>query len=146
MAADYIMTTGGMILITMNPPDTYPTMIAPIPLIGTSADVLVNKMSACLDGDETPPLLLAPQPYISPVYSTSPGMGMVTITINSSNKTVDTKNGGKEILITGQTFQVEFDVTVPAILVAGPVVTPDSTMKKTGTAKFINTNFFVKAG
>ena len=37
MPADFIMTTGCMIQITMNPPQTYLTLAAPIPLVGSSA-------------------------------------------------------------------------------------------------------------
>jgi len=147
MAADYILRTGDFIKITMNPPETYPTLLPPIPLLGSSPDMMVGMMPVCLEGDETPALLLAPQPYISPTFYTTPGMGMVTIKIGPSNKTSKTTNGGKPILITGQTFQVEFDVTVPAIYVnevTGVPVT-DAVTKKTGTAQFINTNVQVKA-
>jgi len=74
-------------------------------------------------------------------------MGLVTVKIQSSNKTSKAKNGGKAILISGQTFQVEFNVTVPAVLVNPPPAppVPDSVMKKTGTAKFINLNVRTKA-
>ena len=147
MPADYIIRTGDFLQITMNPPETYPTLLVPIPLVGSSPDMLVLKMPVCLEGDETPPLLLAPQPYTSPTYYTTPGMGMVTVKISPSNKTSKTKNGGKAILIKGQTFQVDFDVTVPAIYIneATGVPVPDSTMKKSGTAQFITTNMMVKA-
>jgi len=131
MPADFIITTGHMLQITMNPPETYPTLIAPLPLIGTSSSLMVCKMPACLEGDETPAMLLAPQPYISPTFYTTPGMG--------------TKNGSA-ILIKGQTFPIEFSVTVPAIYVneVSGVPTPDSVMKKMGTGQFISTNMQVK--
>lgn len=148
MPADYIVTTGHFLQITMNPPETYPTLSAPIPLKGSSTDMKVLKMPVCLEGDETPQMLLSPQPYISPTFKTTSGMGTVTIKIGSSNKTSKTKNGGKPIFITGQPFQVEFNVTVPATLVnevSGATFT-DSVTKKTGTAKFVNVNITVKAG
>ena len=74
-------------------------------------------------------------------------MGTVTVKIQDANKTTKTKNGGKAILLKGQTFQIDFDVVVPAIYVneATGVPVPDSTMKKSGTAQFITTNFMVKA-
>jgi len=147
MPADYILTTGHFLQITMNPPETYPTLTAPIPLVGSSSDMSVLKMPVCLEGDETPPMLLAPQIYISPTYYTTPGMGTVTVNINSPNKTSKTKNGGKAILIRGQTFQVEFNVTVPAIYIneATGVLLSDPVMKKSGTAQFITTNMMAKA-
>lgn len=147
MSADYIVTTGHLIQIIMNPPETYPTLVAPFPLIGTSADMKVLNMPVCLEGDELPQSLLSPQPYISPAFYTTPGMGTVKITISASNKTSKTKNGGKAILITGQSFQVEFNVTVPATLIneVSGVTTTDGVNKKTGTAMFINTNVIVKA-
>lgn len=146
MAADYILTTGHFIQITMNPPETYPTLAAPISLVGSSPDMTVLKKPVCLEGDEMPPALKVPHQYISPTFNTTPGMGTVTVQIQPSNKTSKTKNGGKAILITGQTFQVEFDVTVPATLVTpAGVTTPDSVTKKSGTAKFINSNAKVKA-
>ena len=147
MALDYVLKTGDFLQITMNPPETYPTLTAPIPLLGSSSDTKVMQMPICLEGDETPILLLAPQPYISPTYYTTPGMGIVTVKIQASNKTTKTKNGGKAILLKGQTFQIDFDVTVPAIYVneATGVPVPDSVMKKSGTAQFITTNMMVKA-
>ncbi len=148
MPADFIVTTGHFLQITMNPPETYPTLIAPIPLIGSSTDMTVMNLPVCLEGDEMPLLLLAPQPYMSPTYYTTPGMGMVKINITPSNKTATTKNGGKPLLITGQSFTVEFNVTVPATYVNEVTGVPvsDSVMKKSGTAMFINTNVMVKAG
>jgi hypothetical protein len=147
MALDNVIITGNFLQITMNPPETYPTLTAPIPLIGSSTDTKIMVMPICLEGDETPPLLLAPQPYISPTYYTTPGMGMVTVKIQDANKTTKTKNGGKAILLKGQTFQVDFDVTVPAIYVneATGVPVSDTVMKKSGTAQFITTNMTVKA-
>ena len=146
MAADYILTTGHFILITMNPPETYPTLTAPIPLVGSCRDMKISGLPVCLEGDEMPPMLRAPHPYMSPTFNTTPGMGMVTVKIQSSNKTSKAKNGGKAILISGQTFQVDFNVTVPANLVTPPAPpVPDSVMKKSGTARFINLNVRAKA-
>ncbi len=147
MSSDFIVTTGHLLQITMDPPETYPSLIAPIPLVGSSVDFKVLKMPVCLEGDETPSLLLAPQPYISPTFYTVPGMGMVSLKLGDSNKTAKTKKSGKAILVTGQVFDVEFNVTVPAILInemSGVTVT-DSAVKKTGKAVFINTNTIVKA-
>ncbi|WP_372369698.1 hypothetical protein [Candidatus Uabimicrobium sp. HlEnr_7] len=146
MPADFIIRTGDSIQITMNPPETYPTLSAPITLTGSGSSVNGVSMAICLEGDETPQLLLAPQPYQSPTYYTTPGMGTVTIKLGGTNKTSKTKNG-KAILIKGQPFQAEFSVTVPAIYVneaSGATVT-DPVSKKTGTVQFITSNTTVKA-
>ena len=147
MPNDFIIRLGDFIKITMNPPEGYPTLAAPIPLIGTGTTVNAVLMAICLEGDETPPVLLAPQPYTSPTFYTVPGMGMVKITLGASNKTSTTKNG-KAILIKGQPFTAEFTVTVPAIYIneASGVTTTDPVAKKTGTCEFITTNATVKAG
>lgn len=148
MASDYIMTTDCQIQITMNGPETYPTLSAPIPLVGSSKDFKVSQKSVCLEGDETPQMLLSPQTYQSPSFPDVPGTGTVTIKIESSNKTQKTQNGGKPMLITGQSFSVEFDVVVPATLIdkVTGVPIPDPVVKKTGSAKFININTKAKAG
>ena len=148
MASDFIVHTGCMLQITMEPPETFPTMIAPLPLIGTSSDVNVMKMPACLEGDETPVVLLSPQPYMSPTYYTVPGMGMVTIKIGDSNTSEKTSDGGKPLLISGQPFDVEFDVVSPAMYIneASGVTNPDGKTKKKGKAQFININVLSKAG
>ncbi|BBM81917.1 hypothetical protein [Candidatus Uabimicrobium amorphum] len=145
-SADFIIRTGDFIQISMNPPESYPTLAAPIPLVGSGTTVNAVAMAICLEGDETPQLLLAPQPYQSPTFYTTPGMGTVTIKLGSSNKTAKTKNG-KAILIKGQPFNAEFNVTVPATYVneASGVTTTDPVSKKTGTVQFITTNATVKA-
>ncbi len=137
-----------MLLIVMNPPDIYPTLMAPIPLLGTGLTAFTLGPNVCVEGDEMPLVLLAPQPYQSPTFYTTPGMGQVKVTITSSNKAAKTTHSGKKILIKGQVFTIEFNVTVPAIYVneASGVPTPDSVMKKTGTGQFITTNPTVKAG
>jgi hypothetical protein len=143
MPADYIMKTGDMIRITIFPPAIVPPLMSPIPLVGTSKDVMVNKMPICLEGDELPPVLRVPLPYTAPPFVT-PGMGLVSVTITPMNKTLLTKNG-KAILIKGTPFTAEFQVTVPAIQPSVPPV-PDPVAKKPGIAEFITTNVTVKAG
>lgn len=144
MPADFVMRTGDMIQITIPPPCVIPTIIAPVPLVGTGVMVKVLSMPICLEGDELPPMLLAPQTYLSPPYVT-PGVGMLKVTLAPTNKTMTTKNG-KAILIKGSTFIAEFNVMAPAMMPTpgGPV--PDPLLKKPGTAMFITTNYAVKAG
>ena len=144
MPADYIMRTSDMIKVTISPPAVVPPLIPPIPLIGTSANFNVMSMAVCLEGDELPPMLSAPMPYISPPY-VIPGMGTLSVTLTPTNKTATTENG-KKILIKGGTFQAKFQVSSPAMMPtpAGPV--PDPVAVKPGTAQFITTNVTTKAG
>jgi hypothetical protein len=140
---DFIIKTGDMIQITIAPPAIVPMLMSPIPLVGTSMTVSVNRMLACLEGDELPPTLRAPMPYTAPPFVT-PGVGQVSVTLTPANKTMTSKNG-KAILIKGGPFMAEFQVMTPAMqpTPAGPV--PDPLMKKPGTAQFITTNVTVKA-
>ena len=144
MPADFIIKTGDMIRITIFPPAIVPPLMAPIPLIGSSTNLTVNNMPVCLEGDELPPMLLAPQPYTAPPFVT-PGTGTVSVTLTPMNKTLLTDNG-KPILIKGTPFMAEFTVMAPAMqpTPVGPV--PDPVAKKPGMAEFVTTNMMVKAG
>ena len=144
MPPDMIIKTGDMIKFTIIPPAVCPTLIPPIPLIGSSTKVKVLKMPACLEGDELPKILIAPQPYISPPFIT-PGTVTVKVNLLPTNKTMITKDS-KAVLIKGTPFTVELTVANPAMqpTPAGPV--PDPVAKKAGMAEFITTNLMVKAG
>jgi len=144
LPADYVIKTGDFIRITIFPPAVVPLLMAPAPLMGSSADMTVMKMPVCLEGDELPPMLKAPMPYTSPPFVT-PGVGTVSVTLLPLNKTMTTKNG-KAILIKGTPFPAEFSVSAPAMqpTPVGPV--PDPVAKKPGMAEFITTNATVKAG
>ncbi len=144
MPADFIIKTGDMIRITIFPPAVVPPLMSPIPLIGTSTNMTVNNMPVCLEGDEIPPMLMAPLPYTSPPFVT-PGTGTVSVTLTPMNKTLLTDNG-KAILIKGTPFTAEFQVMAPAMqpTPAGPI--PDPVAKKPGMAEFVTTNVTVKAG
>ena len=144
MPADFIIKTGDMIRITIVPPAVVPPLMSPIPLIGTSTNLTVSNMPVCLEGDELPPMLLAPLPYTSPPFVT-PGTGTVSVTLTPMNKTLLTDNG-KAILIKGTPFIAEFQVMSPAMqpTPVGPI--PDPVAKKPGMAEFVTTNVTVKAG
>ena len=144
MPADYVIKTGDMIRITIFPPAVVPMLMAPAPLMGSSANMTVMKMPVCLEGDELPPMLKAPMPYTSPPFVT-PGVGTVSVTLLPLNKTMLTKNQ-KAILIKGAPFPAEFSVSVQAMqqTPVGPV--PDPLAKKPALAEFIPTNVTVKAG
>jgi hypothetical protein len=141
---DIIIKTGDMIQITIPPPAIVPALMAPVPLIGTGAQVLVSKQPVCLQGDELPPALRAPLPYTAPPFVT-PGMGTLTLILMPNNMTQRTVNG-KPILIKGATFQAMFQVSAPAMqpTPAGPI--PDPVVVKPGTAQFIPSTPTVNAG
>lgn len=143
MPADFVIKTGDFLKITVFPPAIVPTLMAPIPLIGTSTNAMVNSMPVCLEGDELPPMLLAPQAYTAPPF-TIPGMLMVKVNLLPTNKTMLSKNG-KPMLIKGTPFQVELSVIAPALM-PPPVSTPDAAMKKMALGEFITTNVTVQAG
>jgi len=144
MPADFVIKTGDMIRITITPPAIVPPLMSPVPLVGTSTNLMVNSMLACLEGDELPPALRAPLPYTAPPFVT-PGMGTVSVTLTPANKTLKSRNG-QAILIKGTPFPAEFRVTAPAMqpTPGGPV--PDPVAVKPGIAEFITTTVNVKAG
>ena len=144
MPADYILRTSDMLKITISPPAVVPSLIPPIPLMGSSANFSVMGMPVCLEGDELPKMLLAPTPYISPPF-VIPGVGTVSVTLTPTNKTATTDNG-KKILIKGGTFQAKFQVSSPAMMPTPAGPQPDPVSVKPGTASFITTNATTKAG
>jgi hypothetical protein len=144
MVADFIIKTGDMIRITIFPPAIVPLLLSPMPLIGTSTNLMVSNMPVCLEGDELPISLRIPLPYTAPPFVT-PGMGLVSVTLTPMNKSLQSKNK-KAILIKGTPFIAEFQVTVPAMQPMVPSPIPDPVLKKPGIAEFITTNVTVKAG
>lgn len=144
MPADYVIATGDMIQITIPPPAMVPQLMAPVPLTGSSTNVMINNMPACLQGDELPMMLRSPLMYTSPPFVT-PGMGSLTIILMPTNLTMETSNQ-KPMLIKGATFQAIFNVQSPAMMPTPAGPQPDPLMVKPGTAQFITTNMVVKAG
>jgi hypothetical protein len=143
--ADIILRTGDFIEVTIPPPAIVTQLEAPVPLVGSSTNVIVLGMPVCLQGDELPPVLRVPLVYTAPPFST-PGMGTLTVTLLPANLTVKTSNGGKPLLLKGQTFPAMFSADDPAMqpTPAGPV--PDPLVEKEGTARFISSNETVTAG
>ena len=142
--ADFVLKTGDMLKVTVTPPAVVPMLVAPVPLVGTGAPNQVNNMPICLQGDELPPALRAPMPYIAPPFVT-PGLGTLTLTLTPSNMTLRTTVAGKPALIKGAVFNAIFTVTMPAMqpTPAGPV--PDPVPTKPATAQFITTTVNVLA-
>lgn len=142
---DVILRTGDLIQVTIPEPAVVPVIEAPVPLIGSSTNVIVLGMPVCLQGDELPPVLRVPLVYTAPPF-TVPGTGTLAVTLLPPNMTQKTTNGGKVLLIKGGTFEAMFTVEEPAMqpTPAGPV--PDPVVEKPGTARFISTNETVTAG
>ena len=141
---DFVLRTGDTIQITIPPPAVIPALEAPVPLEGSAESLIVCGSPACLLGDELPPSLREPLEYTAPPF-TIVGMGTLTLTLNESNLTVQTRSG-QPLLIKGTPFTAMFTVTDPAEqpTAAGPV--PDLVEEKPGTAQFITTNETVRAG
>jgi hypothetical protein len=142
--SDYIIRTGDMLQVTIDPPAIVPMLMAPGPLMGTSTNFKVMDQFVCLLGDQIPMAWRSPMPYTAPPFVT-PGTGMLQVVLLPTNQTATTENGGV-ILIKGGTFQAMFNVQVPAMqpTPAGPV--PDPLAVKSGTAQFITINTTTKAG
>lgn len=135
-----LVASGDMIRITVPPPVLCPPITAPLPLIGKGAPITAHMMPVCVQGDEYPPVLLAPVPYTAPPFVT-PGMLKVMITlVPGTHLTILTKFGGKPALIKGGPFQVQLQVVSPAMqpTPAGPV--PDPVAVKPTTGEFVVTN------
>ena len=141
---DIILRTADFIEVTIPEPAIVPAIEAPVPLTGSSTNVIVIGMPVCLQGDELPPVLREPLVYTAPPFTT-PGTGMLTVTLLPPNLTMQTSNGGKPLLLKGQTFPAMFTVETPAMqpTPAGPV--PDPLVEKPGTARFISSNETVTA-
>jgi hypothetical protein len=140
---DFIIRTGDMLRVTIVPPVIVPLLEAPTALTGSSRDLTINGMPACLLGDELPLPLRQPLPYTAPPFTT-PGTGTLRLTLSPANLTVQTRNG-TSLLLKGSVFTALFTIATPATQVtpSGPV--PDPIAVKTGTAEFITSNATVKA-
>jgi len=139
---DFILRTGDLLKVAIPPPVVVPMLGAPVPLLGSGTNVLVQAMPVCLLGDELPNLLKGPLPYAEPPF-TIPGTGRLTLTLRPANLTARTLRG-KPILIKGQQFPALFAVLTPATTPAVPPE-PDPVPVKSGTAEFITANKTVTA-
>jgi hypothetical protein len=142
--SDFVIKTGDMIRIMIPPPAIVPQLQAPVPLTGSSTNLMIANMYVCLFGDELPDAISGPLPYTAPPFAT-PGTGRLQINLLPANMTRQTLNANKFLLLKGQQFPVTFTVQTPAqqITPAGPV--PDTMLVKQGTGQFITTNTTVLA-
>ena len=143
--ADFIIKSGDMIQITISPPAIIPSIVSPVPLIGTGAPNSTNHLQICVLGDELPPPLRGPLPYTAPPFVT-PGMGTLRVTLTPANQSAQTRVGGKPALIKGSPFMAVFTVTTPAMQPTPAGLVPDPLLVKTGQAQFITTTTNARAG
>jgi hypothetical protein len=136
---DFIITTGDMIHVMIDPPAIIPQLEAPIPLEASTNGIIVDGMPACVLGDEVPPPLRGLMSYTLPPF-TIPGTGTLQVFLEPDNMAVQTTTDGKPLLIRGRPFPVAFTVAVPAMqpTPAGPLLDPEA--MKPGTAQFVTTN------
>ena len=142
--SDFVIHTGDLLRVTLVPPVLVPQLQAPIALTGSSRNLTINGLPACLMGDELPLQLQEPLPYTAAPF-TAPGTGTLRLTLSPANLSVRTRNG-KPLLLKGSVFTALFTIATPATqpTPGGPVSDPVAV--KTGTAEFITSNATVKAG
>ena len=135
---DFIIRTGDLLQVTIPLPAVVPMLVAPVPLVGSGTDVLVDATPVCLPGDVKLPAALAGLfVYTAPPFIFQ---GTGTLTLGQPNVTALTLSGGKPIVIKGR-FSARFTVVTPAL--DGDV--PDPDLEKAGIAEFITTNTTVTA-
>jgi hypothetical protein len=141
---ELIIKTGDSLTITITIPipPTFVPALAPVSLVGSGTDVLVQGSPVCLPGDVKLPATLAePLYYTAGPYSIQ---GTGTLTLGSPNVTALTLSGGSPIVINGQ-FSATFTVVTPATMATpdGPVLDPVPGYG--GSAVFSTTNDTVTA-
>ncbi|WP_372365473.1 hypothetical protein [Candidatus Uabimicrobium sp. HlEnr_7] len=115
--------------------------VLPGTLSGSASSYKVTKKVACLDGDEKK--ISVPTTYIAPPF-VIPGMGNLKIKkLASDQLSQKTKVMGKKLMLKGQFFEAEFQVTTPAQQPAVPSPIPDATPMYSGKGQFQPTNLFV---
>lgn len=138
MSQSAILVHGDLLQVTIHPPAVVPLLVAPVPLVA-SGFATVDGKAVCVEGDELPPSLRSPIQYMCPPFVV-PGMGKLSVSLASDHKTATAADEGHVMLRKGATFQVKFEVQVPAQQPSpgGPV--PDATPSYAGTAQFISTD------
>ena len=139
--SDFILVTGDIVMFM---PAFGAATVVPVPgtLVGTGRNN-IGKKPVCVDGDEK--TVIVPGVVYTSATHPIPGVGMLTIdALGGDQKAVQTRSGGKAVLLKGSTFTAKFQVMVPAQVVAGPTTVPDATPSYSGNGQFITTNLQVK--
>lgn len=142
--SDFVLHSGDLLRVTIAPPAMIPPLQAPIALTGSSRNLMINGLPACLLGDELPMQVQQPMPYTAAPFTT-PGTGTLRLTLLPANLSLRTRNG-KPLLLKGSMFTALFTVATPATqpTPSGPISDPVAV--KPGTAEFITSNATVKVG
>ena len=131
---------GDLIKFTMLVPTlVVPPIMAPVPLVASGFHK-INGMTVCLEGDELPPSLLVPLPYMDGSF-TIPGMGTIKLTLPPTHLSKVDKDTSKPLLLQGTPFQAQFQVSTPAQMPAPPAPPiPDPVATKPMLVEYITTN------
>ncbi len=142
-AHEQALRTGDMIMITMMPPTLVPDLAAPIALVASGfRHDNPGGQPLCVLGDELPPQLRGPIAYMEPPFMI-PGVGQLQIPVVPPDSATPLHQiDGKPVLIGGGSFQVMFQVMVPATASSenGEPI-PDPMPVKFGTAQFLVQNY-----
>ncbi len=144
--SDNIIVDGDEVLFS---PPFPPAVVSPLPgEIKASKGPGENgaaKKPICVVGDEED-VKVDDCPYIAPPYII-PGTGSLTIkALGADQKAKKTKAGGKPVILAGNIFEAEFEVTLPAqkVLETGGTMPGPKKKYSGGSGMFLKSNMTVK--
>lgn len=138
---EQVLITGDMVIFMPQFANAIVTVI-PGTLSGSAMTYKVNQQAACIDGDEKK--IMISTTYMAPPF-VIPGAGIMKIKkLASDQLSQKTKVLGKKLMVKGNFFEAEFQVTTPAQqpVVGGTV--PDATTSYPGQGYFQAMNLTVQ--
>ncbi|WP_331730673.1 hypothetical protein OHV05_37065 (plasmid) [Kitasatospora sp. NBC_00070] len=126
-----VVKTGDLLTVTILSPLVTPMLPNPIPLTG-SGTVKIMGMPICLQLDYASGIPVDFQgntifDYMSPPFTT-PGQGMLFLTLLPVNLTTRMVNNGSPVMTSGSLIKLNFSVVVPAIQITPAGVTVNDPM------------------
>jgi hypothetical protein len=139
---DFVIINGDQALFDPSFPPA--TVIAPPGVINGSAKMSVNKLTACVEGDESS-VVVSGAAYFTPSFPI-PGVGTLTIeSLGPDQRAKKVKSADRALILRGTKFRARFQVSAPAsINVSGGTVF-DPNPIYSGTGSFITTNTRARA-
>ena len=137
MPDDFIIVTGDMIQVMIPPPTVVPMLAAPVPLIGTSQNVVVGGKPYAWRATSSA-LAQGAAALTAPPFAI-PGMGTLEVTLMPNNKTMQTENG-REDLVQGRHLRREVQRPDARAAADPHRRVPDSGGVKPGKPQFVTTN------